>query len=166
MPEIATTLVKSDAVLTATADANITANETVVVGAKTYTFKATPAADGDVKHVTGFAANMLALQKAIGLTGVAGTDYDTAMTRNPYVDAALTSSGVVTFTARVAGAVGNLILITIGTSAVTLSGSTGGALDGGAGSLDTVFNDMQAESQLNSDLIGLIALFETGTNFA
>ena len=167
MPEIATAFVKSDAILTATADADIAATETVVVGGKTYTFEATPTDDGDVKHVTGFAANMLALQKAIGLTGVAGTDYDTDMTRNDFVDATLTSSGVVTFTARNAGVIGNLILITVGTSnGVVLSGSTGGALDGGTGYLDTLINDIQAESQINSDMIGILALLETGTKFA
>ncbi len=167
MPEIATAFVKSDAILTATADADIVDGETVVVGGKTYTFKASLTdTDGFLKHVTGFAANMLVLQKAIGLTGVAGTDYAASTTRNPYVDATLTSSGVVTFTARNAGAIGNLILITIGTSAVTLSGETSGALDGGTGFLDTLINDIQAESQINSDMIAVLALLETGTKFA
>ena len=167
MPEIATAFVKADAVLTATADADIADAETVVIGEKTYTFKdSLTDTDGFVKRVSGFAANMLVLQKAIGLTGVSGTDYASGMTRNDYVDATLTSSGVVTFTARTAGVIGNLILITIGTSAVTLSGETSGALDGGTGYLDTLINDIQAESQINSDMIGILALLETGTKFA
>jgi len=160
MPVQATTLVKADAILTATADADITAAETVVIAGKTYTFATTPSSDGDVKHVTGFAANMLALQKAIGLTGIAGTDYDTAMTVNLDVVAVLTSSGVVTFTARTSGTVGNQIPITIGTSAVVLSGDTGGKLDGGLGSIDTAINELQAAAQLNSDVLAFLAFME------
>ncbi len=167
MPEIATAFVKADAVLTATADADIADAETVVIGEKTYTFKdSLTDTDGFVKRVSGFALNMVALEKAIGLTGVAGTDYATSTTRNDVADSALTSSGVITVTARVGGVQGNQIAITIGTSSVTLSGSTGGRLDGGTGFIDTLINDMQAESQLNSDLIALLALLETGTKFA
>lgn len=157
MPVQATTLVKATGTLTATADADIVADETVVIAGKTYTFKATPAADGDVKHVTGFAANILALQKAIGLTGIAGTDYDTAMTANLDVVAVLTSSGVTTFTARTSGTVGNQIPITVGTSATAVSGAK---LTGGLGSIDTAINELQAAAQLNSDVLAFLAFME------
>ncbi len=163
MPSLTTALVKADAILTATADADIADAETVVIAGKTYTFNSTVgASDGSVNHVTGFAANMLALQKAIGLTGVAGTDYGTNMVKNLDVSAVLTSSGVVTFTARVGGTVGNHIPITIGTSSVTLSGETSGKLDGGLGDIAEAINDAQARGQLNSDLIAFFALLETG----
>lgn len=160
MPSLTTALVKADAVLTASADTDIAADETVVIAGKTYTFKATPAADGDVKHVTGFAANMTALQKALDLTGVAGTDYDTAMTKNNDVKGAIGSAGVLTVTARTSGTVGNNIPITIGTSAVVLSGDTGGKLDGGLGDIGEAIDDLQAAGQLNSDIIEFLALLE------
>lgn len=163
MPSLTTALVKSDAVLTATADANITDAETVVIAGKTYTFKTSLTdTDGFVKAVTAFAPNMANLVKAINLTGVAGTDYATSTTKNKDVLAVLTSSGVVTITARVGGTVGNFIPITVGTSAVVLSGETSGKLNGGLGDIAEAINDLQSRGQLNSDIIEFLALLEIG----
>ncbi len=161
MPVQGTTLVRAFATLTADADADITDGETVVIAGLTYTFEA-GTLDGidDVPHVTGFAANMAALVKAINVTGTVGTDYYTGSVKNLYCHAVLTSSGVVTIYSRNAGVVGNLLTITIGTSAIVLSDDSSGKLDTGAGHLDLAINKLQSDAQLNSDTLAFLAAME------
>lgn len=163
MPSLTTTLVKADAIYTADADADITDAETVIIAGKTYTFKTSLTdTDGFVKAVTAFAPNMVNLVKAINLTGVAGTDYALSTTKNKDVVAVLTSTGVATITARVAGTVGNHIPLTDGTSEIVITGDNSGLLNGGLGDIAEAINDLQARGQLNSDIIEFLALLEIG----
>lgn len=161
MPVIGTTLARAWAKLTATADADIVDGETVVIGGVTYTYEA-GTLDGlnDVPHVTGFAANMAALVKVINATGVVGTDIYTGSVKNTYAHAVLASSGIVNIYSRTAGVVGNLITITIGTSAISLSDDNGGLLKLGTGQLDEEFDILQADAQLNSDVLGFLHAME------
>lgn len=161
MPVIGTTLVRASAVLTTVADAEILDAETVVIGGVTYTYEA-GTLDGlnDVPHVTGFAANAAALVKVINATGTVGTDIYTGSVKNTYCHAVLTSSGVVTVYSRVAGVVGNLMTITVGTSSYTLSGDNGGLLAGGLGQLDEEFDILQADAQINSDVAAFLHAME------
>ena len=160
MPIQGTTLVRAFATLTADADADIVEAETVVIGGITYTFDAILDADYDVPYVTAFAPNMVALAKAINSTGVSGTDYFAGQVRNPLVHAVLTSTGVVTIYSRVAGVVGNLIPITVGTSAIVLTDDNSGVLDAGAGFMDLAINNLQASSQCNSEVLAFLHMLE------
>jgi hypothetical protein len=102
--------VKASAVLTSD-QTDITANDTVTIGAVVYTFKATPAAAYDVKVGGTAAISMLNLYKAITATGN-GSNYFDAIVAQPDVDAVLTSTYVITVTAKTAGTAGNSIAAT------------------------------------------------------
>jgi hypothetical protein len=84
--------------------------ETCTIGAKVYTFQASLTnVDGNIQigaTVTDTLANFV---KAINLTGVAGTDYATAMTRHPLVDAVSSSATTLVVRARMNGTAGNHI---------------------------------------------------------
>ena len=161
MPVIGTTLVRAFATLTADADADIVDAETVVIGGITYNFEA-GTLDGvnDVPFVTAFAPNMVALVKVINVTGTVLTDYYTGQVKNPYVHAVLTASGVVTLYSRIAGLHGNLVTITVGTSAIVLTDDSSGKLKLGVGSLDEEFDILQAEAQINSDVAAFLHAME------
>lgn len=159
---ILTTLTKAVAIITATADANIVADETLDIGGKTYTFDAdlSPNTDGYVKYVTAYQSNLAALAKAINLSGIVDTHYTAATTRNPYVDAVYPGAGGETkldLFARTGGAVGNLIALTESTTGATVSGAL---FTGGAGSVDTAINELQSDAQLNSDVLAFLAAME------
>ena len=164
MPIQGTTLVRAFATLTADADADIVEAETVVIGGVTYTFDATLDAVGDVPFVTAFATNMAALVKVINATGTSGTDYFAGQTKNQYCHAVLKSSGVVTIYSRVAGVSGNLIPITIGTSAIVLTDDNSGVLDTGAGFIDLAIDSLQASAQINSEVAQFLAEMEINPN--
>jgi hypothetical protein len=150
-----TALVKASSFITIDADADITEGETLVIGGKTYTFNASlGSSDGDVQlgAAGAYALSAAAVAAAVNLDGTAGTDYAAAMTRNPYCDASWTAD-ILTITARVAGAVGNLIPLTAGTSAAVADNAT---LENGSGSFDTFINELQAGFQLNSALLAVL----------
>jgi hypothetical protein len=102
--------VKASAVLTSD-QTNVTANDTVTIGAVVYTFKATPAAAYEVKVGSSAAISMENLFKAITDTGN-GSNYFDAIVPQPDVDAVLTSTYVITVTAKTAGTAGNSIAAT------------------------------------------------------
>lgn len=164
MPIQTTTLVRAFATLTADADADIVEAETLVIGGKTYTFDATLDSDGDVFFVTAFAPNMVALVHAINLTGTPGTHYDDAMTKNAYCFAVLSAAGVATIYSRVAGAIGNLITITVGSSDVVLTDDSSGKLKLGAGSIDDEINALQSSAQVNSEVLAFLHAMEVDPN--
>lgn len=90
--------------LTATAIAD---GDTVTIGSKVYTFQTTLTNVNGNVFSTGVLATTLAnLSKAINLTGVAGTDYATAMTLNADVSATSDATHVVV-TAKVTGTASN-----------------------------------------------------------
>lgn len=111
-----------------TIGANPTADDTVTIADKTYTFKANASTANDVKIGTNAAATIANLTAAVnGATG-AGTTYGTGTVANAYVSATA-GSGKVDLTAKTAGAAGNAI----GLSASFTSGSnTVVAFSGGA----------------------------------
>lgn len=163
MPIQATTLVKAFATLTGSADADITDAENVVIGGKTYTFKASLSSAGDVKRPTAFEDCLSNLAGAINLDGVAGTDYHTDMVKNDYAHAVHPAAGddkVVTIRARASGLSGNLIAITKGTTALVLTDESGAKLDSGEGQIDDAIDELQAGAQLNSDVLTFLAWME------
>lgn len=107
-------------------------SDVAVVDGKTYTFIATPAADGDVDVTAVDAHTMANLAQAITQRQPAGsTTYDPATVKNPNVEAEVTSMGgsgasaVLTITAKVLDAtLGDAIDIASIDSTITASGAT------------------------------------------
>jgi hypothetical protein len=85
--------------------------DTVTIGGRAYTLKATLAAAYDVKIGATIAATMASLQKAINGTGVEGTDYFAGTLANLSVTSGAPASGVITLTAIYGGVSGNSILL-------------------------------------------------------
>lgn len=121
---------------TLTAIGQPAANDTVSVGGKTYKFVAAGnvAAANDVAIGANTAASLANLAKAINLTGVAGTDYGAGTAINANVSASAAGS-VATFTAKQAGAAGNLqplSVVSAGSNAAVSGANLSGGSDGGS----------------------------------
>mgnify|MGYP003292592714 CR=1 FL=1 len=119
-------VVKAKATLTTTG--NFSANDTVTVGVQTYTFKAEPASAYDVDLGTDAATSLANLEKAINLTGTAGTTYGTGTLANALCTATATSTTLVV-TAKEPGYEGNSIAVAETGSACSFDGET---LSGGS----------------------------------
>ena len=133
------TAVAASGILTMT-DVVVTTN-TVVVGGKTYTFQATLTdVDGNVQMGAAgdVALSFQNLLNAINLTGVPGTDYALAMTKNLQVRCTSAALLVLNVQATALGTVGNLIA-----STATLANGAWGAvvLEGGTGSNDDIADE-------------------------
>jgi len=103
--------------------------ETVVIGAKTYTFQTTLTdSDGNVAIVAGdVGATVENLVRAINLTGTPGTDYATSMTKNADVTAVKSTNNILKISAISSGTRGNGLVL----SATTTDGWRQVALEGG-----------------------------------
>lgn len=133
-------------------DAEITNGETLVIAGKTYTFQTTLTnTDGNVKIGASRAATIANLVAAVNLdgSGVAGTDYAAATTKNPRV-IAVAGTDTITIKASMPGTAGNLIPCTVGTSATTLDNAT---LENGAGDPHYFLASLFTLNQINSELL-------------
>lgn len=110
---------------------NVSNNDTVTIGTKTYTFQTTLTnVDGNVKIGSTAALSLTNLINAItGNLGVPGTDYALSMTEHPTVTAASVSSNVVQIIANTPGTAANSIETTKVAATLTWGAST---LTGGA----------------------------------
>lgn len=144
-----TATVKAVGTLTLTGNALNT--ETVVIGAKTYTFQtALTNSDGNVLIGADASASIDNLIAAINLASGAGTTYAASTTRNAYVSAAAGAGDTMVVTARFAGVEGNLVT----TTETLTNGSWGGAtLASGSGSLTLAIEEIADSVQLNSEMI-------------
>lgn len=98
----------------------VTANDTVTIGAVTYTFKASVTTTANEVKMGGTAALTLAnLKKAINLSGVGGTDYGSSTVIHPTVGAGVLDATTLKLYAKTGGTGGNSLTST--KSAVTLS---------------------------------------------
>jgi len=106
----ATALLTSDAT-------NVTADDTVVIGSVTYTFKAAPTTvANEVKIGADAAATLANLKKAINLTGVSGTDYGSATVIHPTVTASTLTATTLLLYAKTGGTGGNSLASTEGST--------------------------------------------------
>jgi hypothetical protein len=99
---------------------DVSVNDTVTIGAVTYTFKAAPTTVANEVKIGGTAAASLAnLKKAINLTGVSGTDYGSSTVIHPTVAAGALTATTLRLYAKTGGTAGNTLAST--EVAVTLS---------------------------------------------
>jgi flagellin len=116
---------------TLSAIGNAIADETVVIGATTYTFKASAAAANEVTIGASATETLANLAAAVNAGAGAGVAYGSGTTANLSATA-VASGSTVAFTAKVAGTGGNAI---VSTETATLMGfSNAGTFAGGAGS--------------------------------
>ena len=115
---------------------NVSNNDTVTLGSKTYTFKTslTPT-EGEVLIGGNAAASLLNLIRAVNHTGTPDTDYKCATANTTVSAASAVSSNTVTFTARTAGLTGDALAST--EAAATLSFPYTTFSGGGAYEFDT-----------------------------
>jgi len=163
MAGVVEALVRAETFYTIDDAADLVNAETLVIGGKTYTFQDTLTdSDGNVHIGATVADTVTNLLAAINLSNQgesavgAGTDYAASMTRNSRVFAVLTSATVLTVRSHVPGTIGNLIPMTIGTSAVTVDNAL---CEGGTGNVGQFFDEFFESVQLNSEAIMHLAPF-------
>jgi hypothetical protein len=138
---------------------NVAADDTVVIGNITYTFKASPAAAYQVDVGTDLATSITNLALAINRTGTPGsTTYHTDTVANPYFTATA-SATTLRLTARGAGSWCNGIYLAAtspGANDIAAGGTTFSAISGGtdgAGVLDDFIEDIIDLNQINSEVL-------------
>jgi len=102
-----------------------TEDDTFVIGTQAYRMRDTLAQAFDVQIGATAAATADSIAKAIGATGIAGTDYFAGTTANLAATAALTDTAEVTFTAIYGGVVGNIVVFTESMDNTTIVPTTG-----------------------------------------
>jgi len=125
-PANATSAATAAATGTLTSDnTNVTAGETVVIGGKTYTFKAalTPT-EGEILIGANADATLLNLIRAINHTGTPGTDYQCSAANTQVTAASSVTSHAFTVAAINSGCAGNLIATTETSAHLTWGAST------------------------------------------
>lgn len=156
------------AILTAIARASTTftwadvphADDTFVVGKKTYTWKATPGATANAVKIGADVALSIAAAVAAINASTATTLYGTATTANADAIAAVTGTGEVTVYARTIGVSGNLVNTAEGTDAGSHLTVAAAACAGGVGQLEelmeTALTHLRDNVQLNSEALSYV----------
>lgn len=140
---------------------NVAADDTVVIGNVTYTFKAAPSAAYEVDVGADLDTSIANLAAAINLDGTAGTEYHTNhVTAHPDVTAAADpTNDELDLYARAAGVHIQGLYLTAtspGANTITAAGVTFSAVPGataGAGGLDDWLESLIALNQINSEVL-------------
>lgn len=140
---------------------NVAEDDTVVIGAVTYTFKTTPAAAYQVDVGTDLDTSIGNLVAAINLSGTAGSEYHTDhVTAHPdFTAAADLANDELDLTARCAGShsAGVYLAATSpGANTIAAGGVTFAAVSGGtdgAGALDAWIESLISLNQINSEVL-------------
>lgn len=131
--------VADHATATLTSDTVIpTANDTVTVGAVTYTYKASVTTTAnEVALGASAAAALQNLKHAINLTGTPGTHYGSATVIHPTVEASTLTATTLLLVAKTGGTGGNSLASTEASTHLSFGGSTfsGGSASSGVSSL-------------------------------
>jgi hypothetical protein len=136
-------------ILTST-NVQVTANDTVTIDGKVYTFKAVPAVEGEVDIGADADGSLLNLSRAINHTGAPGVDYVCADQHPTVVADALLVGHTLGVSARIAGTGGNAIVVS--EVAATLSWASGnltGGTDDLITSTDTATNFAWANTSMS-----------------
>lgn len=108
-----------------TAGGTILDGDTVTLGSVVYTFKTTLTGTSYEVAINGSTANALSnLKKAIGATGVAGTDYGTGTLVHQLISAGTVTSTTLPLTAKNFGTGGNALATTTTSSAISFGSAT------------------------------------------
>jgi hypothetical protein len=157
------TLEAATGTITATAESDVSDDESVIIAGITYVWRSTLTDYLGIKynHLDA-TANMASLVTAINGTGTAGTDYLALAVTNGNVPHPLVkatqAADVVTITSRLAGWMGDYLPITESTTGLSVSAT----LSGGNGSLSQAIDAIQAHSQINSEVISALQYLEDG----
>lgn len=161
-----TTMTQGSCDTAATFTSNVAADDTVVIGDKTYTFKAAPSAAYEVDVGTDLETSISNLVAAINLSGTAGTEYGASHAAAHPLVTATGSATVLSLAARGAGAFFNSIYLAAtspGANDISVGGVTVAAAiaadDGtsGAGSLDDFIAGLFDLNQINSEVYAALA---------
>jgi hypothetical protein len=147
---------------------NVAADDTVVIGDKTYTYKVAPSAAFEVDVGADLTASVNNMVAAINLSGTAGTEYGAShVAAHPLVTAANGGDDVsIDLYGRGGGAFFDSIYLTAtspGANTITAGGVTvaaaitAGAGTNGAGSLDAFIAGLFSLNQLNSEVRSALA---------
>lgn len=140
---------------------NVAADDTVVIGAVTYTFKAAPSAAFEVDVGADLDTSIGNLVAAINLSGTAGTEYGASHnTAHPdFTASADLDNDEIDLTARIAGSCpdGTYLAATSPgandiSAGAAVAGSIGGATQG-TGSLDDWLESLEDLNQINSEVL-------------
>ena len=138
---------------------NVAADDTVVIGDVTYTFKASPSAANEVDVGGDLDTSINNLVAAINDSGTEGTTYGTGTVANPYFSAtADTTNDEIDLEARFAGSWCNGIYLAAtspGANDISAGGTTFAAISGGtdgAGLVHTHIDDILDLNQVNSEV--------------
>jgi hypothetical protein len=141
---------------TLTSDAtNVTANDTVVVGSVTYTFKASVTTTANEVLIGANAAATLSnLKDAINkVTAGSGVTYGSLTVINPDVAATTLSATTLALVSKVPGTVGNFIPTTEASTHLSLGGTV---LAGGTNSIWQAIDDILATEQINAEVTQML----------
>jgi len=146
---------------TVTSTKNWAADDTLIVGAVTYTLKASPSAANEVDVGADEATTLANLAAAINGTGTSGTTYgaDTVQPAGMYASA--NGAHTITITSRIPGNVGNSLILTEGTDSETAYSITR-AMSGGSGELTGAsgwFASLIALNQINAEVLSHLKVF-------
>lgn len=126
------------------------ADETVTLGATTYTFKATlstgPAVANEVLLGENLAAAKANLISAVNASAGEGTTYGTGTTANASVTAAAGTTSTIVFTAKTSGVAGNSVASTETSTVASFGGATlaGGVDAATIAQITTLVNELRA----------------------
>jgi phage tail sheath gpL-like len=146
------TLTKAHGHITSTK--NCAADDTFLVGSRTYTLKASPSAAYEVDVGTDEATTLANLVKAINGTGTAGSEYAADTLPVPGMIATTDGGHIITLTARFGGEWGNSLKVVEGTDSGTAYAVT--AFSGGAGNISGTDGWVEAlieGNQINSEVL-------------
>lgn len=134
---------------------NVSANETIVIGEKTYTFKASVTTTAnEVKIGATVAATILNLYNAINADADAsGVTHGSLTTVNKSVKATAYDATTLTIKADAPGAGGNFIPTTALLTTSSAATFTSTVLGGGSGNLYEALHGLKTYGQLNSDVL-------------
>jgi len=113
---------------------DVSVDDTVTIGAVTYTFKAAPTTVASQVKIGGTASATLDnLKKAVNLTGVSGTDYGSSTVIHPTVRASNKTATTLLLIAKTAGTGGNSLAFSKSATTLSVSGANfaGGAASSG-----------------------------------
>jgi hypothetical protein len=140
---------------------NVAANDTVVIGATTYTFKATPSTAYEVDVGADLATSIDNLVAAINAGAGEGSAYGTGTVAHPLVTASNPDDTSMDMAGRGAGIFFDHIYLaatspganTISAGGVTVAAAiTAGAGTNGVGSVDAFIADLFSINQINSEV--------------